>query len=460
MPDCSRRSFLGGAACLGLAGCVSPGGLFAGDRPNLRFGVLSDIHVTDWASTEVFRKALRYFRDRGVDAVMIAGDLADHGLLPQLENVAGAWYEVFPDDRGPDGRKVEKLFIYGNHDPEGLSYRDAPMERAFKAMHLTYAEAEKLTLTALGLGKCWEKCFHEAYSPIYVKNVRGYDFIGGHWDRWDGIRGLEDWWKANVSRVDTAKPFFYFQHCAPRNTVYGADSWGDDAGQSVRCLAPYANAVAFSGHSHLPLTDGRSCWRGEFTSISASTLSYVCMPAGCESAPDYRRNLDCRQGQLVSVFDDRLEIERRDFVHDEPLDADLVLEMPAAVSSFGVRAVAVRNLPAFPAGARIRAIADGDALEISFPGAFANPTARPFRYRVVVECARGKGGERRRVVTRWFQTDAAFSRARAENRGNFVSIPLSRLPADAVQALVRITPENSYGGCGGELVSDFIQLKV
>lgn len=441
-----------------FAGCVSPGSMI-GAKPNLKFGVLSDIHITDWASTDVFRKTLGYFRSQDVDAVMIAGDLADHGILPQLECVSKAWYEVFPDDRGLDGRHVEKLFVYGNHDPEGLGYRDPAMDRAFVAMGLTYEDAEKLTLPRLGLDKCWEQCFHEAYSPIYVKNVKGYDFIGGHWDRWDGIHGLEDWWKANISKVNTSQPFFYFQHCTPKNTIYGADTWGDDAGQSTRCLAPYANAVAFSGHSHRSLTDGRSYWRGEFTSIGTSTLSYVCLPNGCENRPDYRKNLDCRQGQIVNVFDDRLVIERRDFINDEPLGDDVVLEMPTKASSFGVRAVARNNLPAFAEGDKVKAIKDKKALEVSFPGAFANPTARPFRYKVSVECTLNNG-KKKWHNSNWFQTEACFSRVRAAKKGNFASIPLEKLPKDTVQALVHISPLNCYGGVGAEIVSDFIQFNA
>ena len=119
----SRRSFLVGASALSFTGCALPKG--AAERPNLSFGVLNDIHITDRASTEVFRKTLAFFRDQKVDAVMIVGDMADHGLVCQLQNVADAWYDVFPDDRAPDGRKVEKLFVYGNHDFEGLAYRDA-----------------------------------------------------------------------------------------------------------------------------------------------------------------------------------------------------------------------------------------------------------------------------------------------------------------------------------------------
>ena len=42
--DLSRRSFLVGASALSFTGCALPKG--AAERPNLSFGVLSDIHIT------------------------------------------------------------------------------------------------------------------------------------------------------------------------------------------------------------------------------------------------------------------------------------------------------------------------------------------------------------------------------------------------------------------------------
>ena len=456
--EISRRSFLGGAACLGFSGCVSMD-LCGGKRPNLKFGVLSDIHITDWASTEIFRKTLRYFRSQGVDAVMIAGDMADHGLLPQLENVAKAWYEVFPDDKDEFGNHVEKLFVYGNHDPEGLAYRDPAMDKAFKAMNLTYEEADKLQLRNLGMDKCWEKCFHEAYSPIYIKNVKGYDFIGGHWDTWQGIRGLEDWWKANISKVDTSQPFFYFQHCTPRNTIFGADSWGDDDGQSVRCLAKYCNAVAFSGHSHRPLTDGRNYWRGEFTSIGTSTLSYVCLPEkGRENKPSYRDKLDCRQGQIVNVFDDHLAIERRDFVNDEALGGTVVVPMPTKVSTFSVRGALKSAIPEFSEKTKAEVVKGEKAFEITFTGAFANKSARPYEYSVQMHGILKDGKEKWTRPTRWFQADVCFNRKRAAAKKNVFRIPLSELPENVGKVRFIIIPMNCYGGKGYGLDTGFINV--
>ena len=125
----SRRFFIAGAASFGaFSGCrlfraASDDGLA---RPNLVFGVVSDIHISAYASTnafakdaETFRHTLEWFRDQGVDAVMIVGDMADNGMVDQLQGVADVWYSVFPDDKTLDGRKVEKPFVYGNHDWEG-----------------------------------------------------------------------------------------------------------------------------------------------------------------------------------------------------------------------------------------------------------------------------------------------------------------------------------------------------
>lgn len=463
--EINRRSFLLGTSALAFSGCVTGNAKTACDPKALRlkFGVLSDIHITDWASTEIFRKTLRYFRSQDVDAVLIAGDMADHGLISQLENVAKAWFEVFPNDRGLNDKHVERLFVYGNHDAEGLCYRDGDMDKAFKAMGITYEEAEKQTMFKLGMAKCWEQCFHEPYSQIYMKSVKGYKFIGGHWDNdrgdWKGMHDLEDWFAKHSAEIPTDRPFFYFQHGSPMGTVYGHESWGDDWGMSTRCLAQYPNAVAFSGHSHRPLTDERSYWREEFTSIGTSTLSYVCPPPGRENFPDYRTNLDCRQGQIVSVFDDRLEILRRDFINDENLDGIITIPMHSKVSSFAVRGVTKSNLPAFPKDAKAEVKREGDTLVLTFPGAFENPSARPFDYKAafVFNVADKEGKTRDEYKTYYFfQPSACFSRARAAAEPIRFVLPADKFPKDFLKAKVTVFPRNCYGIWGEHLPDAFI----
>ena len=87
--DLSRRGFLAAALASGAAGGCRSLGIF-GPGPNLTFGVISDLHVTTPESTAAFRRALAYFRDRGVDAVVVTGDLSDWGLRSGLKYVADA----------------------------------------------------------------------------------------------------------------------------------------------------------------------------------------------------------------------------------------------------------------------------------------------------------------------------------------------------------------------------------
>ena len=118
--ELSRRMFLGagGAFALLNGGCAfrAPAGLFGGGAAKVRFGVISDVHIREPGDERHLLGALRFFRERGADGVMVAGDIADQGRISQLKIFADAWYSVFPDDRGLGGQKVEKLFIYGNHD--------------------------------------------------------------------------------------------------------------------------------------------------------------------------------------------------------------------------------------------------------------------------------------------------------------------------------------------------------
>lgn len=452
MTSLTRRNFLFGASFLSLSWASGATRLAAQARkPNLVLGVLSDLHITDFDSCEVLRRTLAFFRDRDVDAVVIAGDLTDHGLLCQLENVARSWYEVFPDDCGRGGRRIEKFFVYGNHDCEGLEYRDSDMDRNFAVHGLTREEAARQELRSLGLGKCWEMCFHEPYAPICHKRIKGYDFIGAHWQDWCGQDGVEPWFAGHAGEIDASRPFFFVQHQHPFGTVFAQDIWCPDEGQSVRALAKFPNAVAFTGHSHYPLTDGRCYWQGEFTSIGTSTLSYVCLPDGRTNKPDYRKNLDARQGQVVSVFHDRLEIDRFDFVAMERLDESVVLPLPAHTDSFGVRAVSNRNKPFFPQGAKAEVNQRGEAFEVRFPAAVANREARPFDYKVVLEGVMPDGVKVRRSFL-FFHPDVAFSKSRCmAPRDLSFSMPARELNGFPSSFSVKAIARNCYGGVGGNV---------
>ena len=320
-----RSSALAGVACLDAPAFAQA--LRTLGNPNLTIGVLSDIHIRDAASAQTFHHTLEYFRDLKVDGVIIAGDMADWGLEPQLQVVADTWFDVFPDGKLPDGSTVEQLFIYGNHDLEGF----------------TWNRPDKETAQAQGIGphpdEVWKTCFREDYTPLWLKTVKGYHFIGAHWHR-NNIPGLQEFLKEHAEELSTDRPFFYIQHPHLRNTCNGPWAWGMDDGTTTRLFSQYPNCVAFSGHSHSPLNDDRDLWQESFTSIGTASLSYLYpMPARENTyhddsplKPPYQMaNMNCsdgRQGMVMRIYDDCLIFERREFVYDQTVDENWVLPWP------------------------------------------------------------------------------------------------------------------------------------
>ena len=497
-----RRDFIAGM--LAGAGFASGCGMMApfagGGSARLKFGVVSDVHVrlaadgrslADGYGTQTLERTFAYFRDCGVDAVMIAGDIADIGFVSELKAVADAWFKVFPGDRAPDGRKVERLFVFGNHDAYALKkggdvFKD-PAELRREAI-----EADPR--------KAWDRCFHEEWKPYFRKTVKGFDFFCSHWQPgiWcngyaeTGCAGCADAFRSMMEKCDPSKPFFYVQHPHPRDTVYGMDAWGVDDGTSTKLLSAFPQAVAFSGHSHEPLTNERALWRGAFTSVATGSLRYLSASAvynranvagyengGCDVyAPNVRRSdrgvyyarynapksmgdeascHDIRVGQIVSVFDDRIEFETREFVSGMKLCEDWVVELPAKAESFAARAKSAKRAE-FPAGAKLiavrtsaktRGVKRNDicigperkaAIRFEFPP--ANAGGRVAEYEI---SAVNSGGTEARVRI------CAAGGLYPETHGKFskkvvATVFADRFPVGAES--FRVTPLDSFGNAG------------
>ena len=361
--------------------------------PRLRFGVVSDVHVREATGpygTEALFKAFAWFRDQGVDGVVIAGDMADQGLIAQLQHVADAWEKAFPDGKGLGGKPVEKLFIYGNHDVGGSKY------------------PKPEDTIAADRAAAWERVFKEPYAPIWKKTVKGYTFIGAHWDSWKGVSAIEPYMNEHAAELRGDTPFFYIQHPHPKDTCHGPWAWGSDDGTVGRTLSQFPNAIAFSGHSHHPLTDERSIWQGAFTSIGTASLRYIDPIYGRENAGPHALDdlkqmpivdqFSGKEGMLVSVYGDHIAIERRDFVYDGKLGPDWTVPLPAANAKpfdFKVRA-ANAVAPQFPVGAKVTVSGPADGkdrkgravrqLTVTFPAALQDAAhTRAYDYEVAAE---------------------------------------------------------------------------
>ena len=448
MKGLTRRWFIGGAASFGAFGgarLFAADGFRAGRRANLTFGVVSDLHVSATIdgpeksrlnNLAAFRHALEQFRAAGVDAVVIAGDMANSGAITQLEAVASAWREVFPNDRLPDGRCVEKLFVTGNHDMGGLPhgrpyFKGLPDDEVSKRIIFTDPKA------------VWERVFGEPYAPIWKKEVKGYAFVGAQWLMCDCRGkdepfnpGIPDFYAAEGKSFDPKRPFFHIQHAHPKDTCYGPWAWGRDEGLSTKALSAFPNAIALSGHSHYTLTDPRSVWQGAFTSVGTSSLRYIgdmyneFPPRGFENSgtdwrlPDGwrvdaekltpRKRPSGQQGMIWRVYDDSIVVERRDYQFDQALGEDWVIPLessdprPFAFAERARKSVA----PQFASGAGLTAecvkaknrggktakgevpVAEQAAVKVAVPPVAPDRDARVYRFEITA-----RGGDVTKTMT-------------------------------------------------------------
>ena len=369
----------------------------------VRLGVLSDTHIRDEKDGEALRKAFDCFRRQHVDGVVIAGDITDNGRRSELKIVSKAWFSAFPEGRGEDGKPVEQLFIYGNHDYWGWCWTRDGRRRTedFSSEH----PGDAIGVDSKSRAEAWRMNFHEEYRDVWMKRVGGVPVIGVHWN--NDIHVLEDFLAANQGAIDLSKPFFYVQHPHPKGTCFGSWSWGADDGETTRVLSRYPRAIAISGHSHYTLTDERSIWQGAFTSINAGSFKYASLdyPLRENALPVYygpgfdgetrvhsMDRLDTsntRHGMVIDVFPGRLVVRRVDFTTESQIGDVWTAPLPSAEGGpmdYAVRAGS-RSKPAFPAGATVAVVPATDKdgrkrIFVRFPPARPVGGCRVFEYEV------------------------------------------------------------------------------
>ena len=470
--NATRRDFLGGLlASAGLAGCGSLP-LTGGCRPLLRFGVLSDVHIGPAGSDEVLVKELRYLDSQGVEAVLFPGDIANTGIIGEMERFADCWETVFPKCRAADGRRVERLLVTGNHDIDVWPSRWKGWSEARIARErFWYGDNAKRT---------WERLFGEEWQTVWMRKVKGVVFVGSQWMSLKPP--LEKFLAEHEGDIDPSQPFFYCQHPHPKGTCHGllaADENAEDHGEAVRALSRFGNAVAFSGHSHLPLTDEKAVWQGSFTSIGCGCAGTVATTGfGGDShvnggqawrradrsrlMPILRTVQNSRAGYVVDVFRDRIILHRHSYFYGCPVGADWCVPLPAAQGGpyDFARRLAAGPAPQFPAGAPVVAEYCAAAPEsagtdyrgkrpcirVSFPCASAVKGGRVFDYEVKV-LAEGGALLTKKMFSPGFHLPDGFADVPGELLFDVDEIPAGR----AVR--FSVTPCGCYGAVGTPLVS-------
>lgn len=489
----TRRWFIGGATAFGASvftrafaeasdfGTRAPG--------NLRFGVLSDIHIACSlkdghvirSMPERVRRALEFFRDHSVDAVAICGDLASFGTKGELQELAKAWNATFPDGRRPDGAPVEKLFIMGNHDWEGWSYNKF-------AERFISPDRMKTDVLRANIPGVWRSVFDEDFGQFRVKTVKGYEFVLAHWmgnpdvkrncrgRNEDCLPGVREFYAKRT--FDPNRPFFHLQHPMPKGTCFAPFGWGQDNGDSGAALAAFPNAIALSGHSHYPLADERAIWQGAFTSVSCGTLASpsngpLCAGLAAASADEafslenslrkgvttamavVEGNADGTCGMIVDVTAEATRFTRLELPRGVVLGPDWVVPSAAAEARpFAYAARAKKAVaPEFPsdavAKATLKSSEGKQVVSIAFPPATAVAKARVYDYEITVVSPDGKR-LLRHVLAPGYNVAADHPHAKID--------PHCELAADTIPDVAscrfEIRPRECFGHAGRPLLLD------
>ena len=440
----------------------------------LRIGVLSDIHVTDDASTQILRQAFELFRAQKVDGVLIAGDIAERGRVDELVRVGRVWREVFA------GMAVEKLFVYGNHDAEGWTYQYLKSE--IKSHPELYADHN---LISENPAAAWKTAFGEDYpGDIYLKRVKGYAFVGAQYKNEKNIPGLAQFLSAHADELKGTAPFFYFQHVHPAGTCSAPWTCCQDDGASTRELSRFPNAVAISGHSHTTLTDERTIRQGDFnfTSVGTASLRYIIpfggrenstpfgtpftgdkqMPDLLNSSPSPARA--AHQGMVMTVEAGRIVFARYDIGCGEKLGPDWIVPLgEAGALTYEARAkkASVPQLPkkavvsfAETKGKSMRGVPT-DQVVVSFPPARSSDGVRAFDYEVTA--TRKEGGLTFVVSRKRVYSPAYFRAESCEPETVTCVFAKCELPWGTPFTFT-VRPLNVFGGAGRAVESKKCKL--
>ncbi len=295
---CAAAALL--SLCTALTGCSEEKEVVT--TPLLRVGILSDIHISEsvWGDRQHdrFEKALRFFKEKGVDGVLITGDLqenTDYEVASyNVEEVVDIWFKVFPDSKNDlTGEHVEPMFIYGNHD------------------------------IGLVQEKYWPERLGE-YEAAWLKEIKGYQFVGVHYTQEGTTEAAKLVSRAEAQSDD--KPFFFTQHQPIKSTVFNANEGLLGGGvPMLDVLKKMENCVVFTGHTHIPLTNERSIWQSNskkearFTAVNCGTINYGWVK---DFGMDINGNADStQQGMYMIVDGSTVTLERYSFY-----DMDLYYE--------------------------------------------------------------------------------------------------------------------------------------
>ncbi|NLD20656.1 MAG: hypothetical protein GX663_10520 [Clostridiales bacterium] len=280
-----------------------------GETVQLSFAAISDVHATDETARRDMLRIGLYDMEHAahrLDAVVVAGDLTDHGYIEQWERLAEAFSGYDPAET--------ILLAIGNHDTwteDEYGEADFPKAREY------FIEYNK---------KIAQQDIAEVY---YATEINGYPFIflgseGSHTYAYISEEQIS-WLAVEMQKAaQTGLPIFVISHW-PINQTHGLpETWGedvpspDDGGLGAQSdaveaiLKQYENVFFISGHLHSGFSNSGSEKIYGYTSVeSDGSFHSVNLPSYMYLSG--RGRVANGTGYHFEVYEDKVALRARSF---------------------------------------------------------------------------------------------------------------------------------------------------
>ena len=316
----------------------------------LQFGAVSDIHIGRggggvgintvlWAKDayKTLRDVALQYSDKGLNAVLVSGDLTNNGTPEQVAEFAEIYETVF------DPKEVPLIFSLGNHDVNtGSSYNKADMdfEQFYAAMGQEYRQYEKDSdLANAGVHQVVNGYHFLALNPIdetyrnSLANSANY------------AKETKEWLDKTLEKITKANPnqyVFLSTHPIMYGMAYGGEHTYTTTAWFTRelneILKKYPQAVIFGGHVHFPISSDVSIMQDGYTSLQCGSVNYMSNEDGEYRDSNSDVSLVDREtvhsGYLVQVDgNNNVRILRMSFSYKKEIKYPFVLQSPQADGS-------------------------------------------------------------------------------------------------------------------------------
>ena len=314
----------------------------------MQFGALSDIHIGRtgtnintvlWAKDayKTLRDIALQYNDKGLDAVLVSGDLTNNGTPEQVAEFADIYETVF------DPAQVPLIFSLGNHDVNvGSSYNKADMdfEQFYAALGQEYRQYEKDSdLANAGVHQVVNGYHFVALNPIdetyrnSLANSANY------------TAETKEWLDKTLEKITRENPnqyVFVSTHPIMYGMAYGGEHTYTTTAWFTRelneILKKYPQAVIFGGHVHFSINSDLSIMQDGFTSLQCGSVNYMSNEDGeyrdSNSAVSLSDREQVHSGYLVQVdANNNVRILRLNFGYKKEVKYPFVLQSPQADGS-------------------------------------------------------------------------------------------------------------------------------